>query len=120
MRWSAGSAAVLVAPGDVELTLFSPVAQDVLLVSDAGPLDKLRLGGEPASRRYRLPDAGDGRARTIFIMPETAFVPMAENGAPDPRLLGVAAAVRVGREAREEAQATGATGGRESGRDEEP
>ena len=119
-RWSAGNAAVLVAPGDVELTLFSPVAQDVLLVSDAGPLDKLRLGGEPATRRYRLPDAGDGRARTIFIMPETAFVPMAQNGALDPRLLGVAAAVRAGREARQEAPVPGGAGGREVQRGEEP
>jgi hypothetical protein len=120
MRWSAGSAAVLVAPGDVELTLFSPVPQDVLLVSDAGPLDKLRLGGEPATRRYRLPDAGDGRARTIFVMPDTAFVPMARNGAPDPRLLGVALGVRTGQDAREGGPAPGEAGGREAGRGEEP
>ena len=118
MRWGVGAAAVLVAPGDVELTLFSPSAQDVLLVSDAGPLDRLRLGGEPARRRYRLPDAGDGRARTIFVMPETAFVPMAQSGALDPRRLGTAVSVRAGQGARE--QNPGGASGGEAGAGERP
>jgi O-antigen ligase len=95
MRWSVGNAAVLVAPGDVALTLFSPMPTDVLLVSDAGPLDRVRLGGGPVTRRYHLPDAGDGRARTLFIMPGSAVVPLARTGAPDPRRLGVAVAVEA-------------------------
>jgi O-antigen ligase len=116
LRWSVGSAAVLAAPGDVELTLFSPTVQDVLLVSDAGPLDRLRLGGEPVRRRYRLPDAGDGRARTIFIMPETAFVPMAQSGARDPRRLGVAVSVVAGKAALGESGEAGQTAGTASGK----
>ena len=95
LRWSVGDAAVEVAPGEVALTLFSPVPTEVLLVSDAGPLGRLRLDGGPVTRRYRLPDGGDGRARTIFIMPQSAFVPMARTGVLDPRRLGVAVGVTV-------------------------
>ncbi|KHK03347.1 hypothetical protein NY78_1411 [Desulfovibrio sp. TomC] len=95
MRWSVGDAAVQVAPGEVSLTLFSPVPTDVVLVSDAGLLDRLHLGGAPTTRRYHLPDVGDGRAQTIFIMPDSAFVPMAQTGALDPRRLGVAVGVAV-------------------------
>lgn len=95
MRWSAGDGLILAEPGDVELTLFAPQPTEVLLVSDAGPLGTVRLGGAAVTRRYRLPDAGDGRARIIAVLPGSAFVPQALTGAPDPRRLGVAVAVQA-------------------------
>ena len=94
MRWSAGDGAILAAPGELELTLFAPQPMDVALVSDAGPLGTVHVGGAPVTRRYRLPDAGDGRARTVLLMPAAAFVPMAQTGALDPRRLGVAVSAR--------------------------
>ena len=69
--------------------------QDVALVSDAGPLGTVHVGGAPVTRRYRLPDAGDGRARTILVMPDSAFAPMAQTGVLDPRRLGVAVSARL-------------------------
>lgn len=99
MRWSVGDGVILAAPGELELTLFAPQPTDVALVSDAGALGTVHLGGGAVTRRYRLPDAGDGRARTILVMPGGAFVPQAQTGAPDPRRLGVAVSARLAGEA---------------------
>ena len=107
LRWSAGDGVILADPGELELTLYAPQPMDVALISDTGPLGTVHLGGEAVTRRYRLPDAGDGRAHTIFVLPDSAFVPMVQTGAPDPRRLGVAVSARLVEEAAADTNAAG-------------
>ncbi len=89
-RWSAGDAAMLVPPGEVVLTLAATGPATAALFTDAGPLDVVRLGVSPVTRRYVLPDAGQGRARSVYLVPDRTFLPQAATGAPDPRRLGLA------------------------------
>jgi len=93
LRWSVGDAAIVLPPGGATLTLLAAAPGVAALFTDQGPLDVVALGGAPATRRYELPDLGDGRARTIFLVPSRTVVPQALSGAPDPRRLGVAVGV---------------------------
>ena len=93
LRWSAGAAAVLLPPGEATLTLAGAAPGDVAIFAGDKLLDVLPLGGGTIMRRYALPDAGEGRAAPLYLVPSRTVLPQALSGAPDPRRLGVAADV---------------------------